>query len=70
MKRHSVSEGGHVDRANNTRCKSAVPGLPVLRAGPAGRAMQQLYRSPLRDLMPAYNQPASIASVVIIHRQT
>ena len=32
MKRHSVSEGGHVDRANNTRCKSAVPGLPVLRA--------------------------------------
>jgi hypothetical protein len=36
MKRHSVSEGGHGDRANNTRCKSTVPGLPVLRAVPQG----------------------------------
>src|SRR4029453_8886804 len=36
MKRHSVSEDAHGDRANNTRCKSTVPGLPVLRAVPQG----------------------------------
>jgi hypothetical protein len=35
MKR-PVSEDGHGDRANSTRCKSTVPGLPVLRAVPQG----------------------------------
>jgi hypothetical protein len=36
MKRHSVSEDGHGDRANDTRCESTVPGLPVLRVVPQG----------------------------------